>query len=90
MTLRELTMQTYEDCFGPTIRDNPMTWHVAKKMGERMFLKALQLAADNADADLTFLSSDGQHYISRLEVGEDYEVGISRESILSLKDNIPT
>ena len=45
----------------------------------------VQNAADNADADLTILSGQGQYDLQRLVKGEDYEVYVIKDSILNLK-----
>ncbi len=49
---------------------------------EEGFNLGLEVAADNADADITILSEEGQYELQNLVAGQDYEVYCLKESIL--------
>lgn len=47
--------------------------------------EALIVAANNAKADVTILTEDGQYEMSSIQLGYDYEVYVIKNSILQHK-----
>ena len=47
--------------------------------------EALIVAANNAKADVTILTEDGQYEMSSIQLGYDYEVYVIKNSILKYK-----
>ena len=43
------------------------------------------MAANNAEADVTILTEDGQYEMSSIQLGYDYEVYVIKNSILKYK-----
>jgi len=52
---------------------------------EQVWNKAIETAADNAEADVNIITEEGQYEIQNLQLGYDYEVYVLKESILKLK-----
>lgn len=55
------------------------------RLFEQVFNFALEVAADNADADVTILTEDGQYEMNSIQLGYDYEVYVLKNSILKFK-----
>ena len=47
--------------------------------------EAIEVAADNAEADVTILTEEGQYEMSSIQLGYDYECYVLKESILNFK-----
>lgn len=52
---------------------------------EQAFNLGLEVAADNAEADVTILTEDGQYEMDSIQLGYDYEVYVLKNSILKFK-----
>ena len=52
---------------------------------ETGFNLGLEVAADNAEADVTILTEDGQYEMSSIQLGYDYEACVIKNSILQFK-----
>ena len=52
---------------------------------EHAFNLALEVAADNAEANVTILTEEGQYEMDSAQVGYDYEVYVLKNSILKFK-----
>lgn len=52
---------------------------------ETGFNLGLEVAADNAEADINILTEEGQYEFQNLQAGYDYEVYCLKESILKFK-----
>jgi len=55
------------------------------RLFEQVFNLGLEVAADNAKADVTILTEDGQYEMNSIQLGYDYEVYVIKNSILQHK-----
>lgn len=52
---------------------------------KRVWNKAIEVAADNAEADHTILSEEAEYLFGQMLSGQDYEVYVLKQSILRHK-----
>lgn len=94
MNFKEIIKQEWEKEFPLGVDNQPPVFGnsiftMYEPMVERICVKiwneALEVAADNAEADVTILTEDGQYELSSIQLGYDYEVYVLKNSILKLK-----
>lgn len=90
MNFKEIIKQEWEEEFpnNESPYENSLFLQY-EQMVERICIKiwnsALDTAADNAEADVTILTEDGQYEMDSIQLGYDYEVYVLKNSILKFK-----
>lgn len=90
MNFKEIIKQEWEEEFpnNESPYENSLFLQY-EQMVERICIKvwdsALDTAADNAEADVTILTEDGQYEMDNIQLGYDYEVYVLKNSILKFK-----
>lgn len=95
MDFKQIIKQEWEKEFPLGVDEQPAIFgksifeSVYQNMVERICIQvwnnALEVAADNADADVNILTEEGQYELQNIQSGYDYEAYVLKESILKFK-----